>query len=45
MSWQRWVAMDFVAVDGTKIKANVNKKFTGNVAEFENKRKKIDEKN
>lgn len=39
-----YITMEFTAVDGTKIKANVGKKFTGDVVEFENKRKKIEEK-
>ena len=39
-----YVDMDFVAVDGTKIKADVGKRFTGSVAEFREKRRKIEEK-
>jgi len=39
-----YVTMDFIAIDGTKVKANVSKKFTGTVEDFENKRKRIEEK-
>lgn len=38
------VTMNFVAVDGTKIRANASKKFTGNVKEFKEKKKRIEEK-
>jgi transposase len=39
-----YVTLDFVAVDGTKIKAHAGKKFTGNVAEFERRRKGIEKR-
>lgn len=39
-----YVSMDFVAVDGTKIRANASKKFTGNIREFKEKRKRIEKK-
>lgn len=39
-----YVSMNFVAVDGTKIRANAGKKFTGDVEEFKNKRKRIKNK-
>jgi len=44
MAKMSYVDMDFVAVDGTKIKADAGKRFTGSVAEFREKRQKIEEK-
>ena len=38
------VTMNFVAVDGTKIREDASKKFTGNVKEFKEKKKRIEEK-
>lgn len=40
----RYVTLDFIAIDGTKIKANASKKFTGSISDFKNKRKRIEEK-
>lgn len=39
-----YVSMDFVAVDGTKIKADAGKRFTGDVKDFQEKRRKIERK-
>jgi transposase len=39
-----YITMDFVAIDGTKIKANAGMKFTGNVAEFRQQRERIEKK-
>jgi transposase len=39
-----YVTMDFVAVDGTKMRANAGKKFTGDIREFKEKRKRIEKK-
>lgn len=39
-----YVTLDFVAVDGTKIRANAGKKFTGDVKEFKEKCKRIERK-
>jgi len=39
-----YVSMDFVAVDGTKIKADAGKRFTGDVKEFKEKRNRIEKK-
>lgn len=36
-----YVDFDFIAIDGTKIRANASKEFTGNVEEFKEKREKI----
>ncbi len=44
MAKMGYVTMDFVAVDGTKIRANVGKEFTGDVEEFRDKRKRIEKK-
>ncbi len=44
MAKMGYVTMDFVAVDGTKIKADAGKRFTGNVEEFKEKRRKIEKK-
>ena len=39
-----YVTLDFVAIDGTKIKANVSKEFSGTVKEFKDKQKRIENK-
>jgi transposase len=39
-----YVTMEFVAVDGTKIRANAGQKFTGDIREFKEKRKRIEKK-
>jgi hypothetical protein len=39
-----YITMDFVAVDGTKIRADAGKKFTGNVKEFRQQRDRIEGK-
>jgi transposase/transcriptional regulator NrdR family protein len=39
-----YVSLDYVAIDGSKLKANVGKKFKGDRAEFEAKRKRIEKK-
>ncbi len=39
-----YVTMDFVAIDGTKIKADAGMKFTGNVREFRQKQNRIEKK-
>ena len=44
MAKMGYVSMDFVAVDGTKIKADVGKRFTGDVKEFKEKRDRIEKK-
>jgi len=44
MAKMGYVDMDFVAIDGTKIKADAGKRFTGGVAEFKEKRRTIEEK-
>lgn len=44
MAKMGYVTMDFVAVDGTKIKADAGKRFTGDVEEFKEKRRKIEKK-
>jgi len=44
MAKMGYVSMDFVAVDGTKIKADVGKRFTGDVEEFKGKRRRIEKK-
>jgi Txe/YoeB family toxin of Txe-Axe toxin-antitoxin module len=36
--------MDFVAVDGTKIRANTVERLPGNVEEFKKKKKRIEKK-
>ena len=38
------VGLDFVAIDGTKIRANVDKEFTGTVEDFRQKKAHLDEK-
>jgi len=44
MAKMGYVDMDFVAVDGTKIKADAGKRFTGDVQEFKDKRRRIEKK-
>jgi transposase len=44
MAKMGYITMDFVAIDGTKIKANAGLKFTGNVAEFRRQRGRIEQK-
>ncbi len=44
MAKMGYVTMDFVAVEGTKIRADVGKRFTGNVEEFKEKRRRIEKK-
>jgi transposase len=44
MAKMGYVTMDFVAIDGTKIKANAGMKFTGNVAEFRRQKDRIEKK-
>jgi transposase len=39
-----YITMDFVAIDGTKIRANAGLKFTGNVQEFRQQRDRIVQK-
>jgi transposase len=39
-----YVTMNFIAVDGTKIRANAGRRFTGDVEEFRGKRKRIENK-
>ena len=44
MAKMGYVTMDFVAIDGTKIRADAGMRFTGNVAEFRQHRNRIEEK-
>jgi transposase len=44
MARMGYVTMDFVAVDGTKIKANVGRRFTGDVVEFRQQKDRIEKK-
>ena len=44
MAKMGYITMDFVAVDGTKIKADAGKKFTGNVGEFRQQQDRIERK-
>jgi len=44
MAKMGYVSMDFVAVDGTKIKADADKRFTGDVKEFKEKKSRIEKK-
>jgi len=44
MAKMGYVTMDFMAIDGTKIKADAGMKFTGNVREFRQKRDRIEKK-
>lgn len=39
-----YIDFNFIAIDGTKIRANASKEFTGNMDEFKAKKKKIEEK-
>ncbi len=44
MAKMGYVTMDFVAVDGTKIRADAGMRFTGNVEEFRQQRDRIERK-
>ena len=44
MAKMGYITMDFVAVDGTKVRADAGMKFTGNVGEFRQKRDRIEKK-
>jgi len=44
MAKMGYVTMDFVAVDGTKVKADAGKRFTGDVEEFRQQRDRIERK-
>ena len=44
MAKMGYITMDFVAVDGTKIRADAGMKFTGNVEEFRQQRDRIERK-
>jgi transposase len=44
MAKMGYVTLDFVAVDGTKIRADAGMRFTGNVAEFRQQRDRIERK-
>ena len=44
MAKMGYIPMDFVAMDGTKVKADAGKKFTGDVKEFKEKRRKIEKR-
>jgi transposase len=44
MTKMGYITMDFVAIDGTKIRADASMKFTGNVAEFRQQRDRIEKK-
>ncbi len=44
MAKMGYVTMDFVAVDGTKIKASAGRRFTGDVAEFRRQKDRIEKK-
>jgi transposase len=44
MAEMGYIGMDFVAVDGTKVRADVSDKFTGNVKDFREKRERIEKK-
>jgi transposase len=44
MAKMGYVTMDFVAIDGTKIRADAGMKFTGNVEEFQQQRDRIERK-
>ncbi len=44
MAKMGYITMDFVAIDGTKIRADAGMKFTGNVGEFRQKRDRIEKK-
>jgi transposase len=44
MAKMGYVTLNFVAIDGTKIKANAGRKFIGDVAEFKRQKQRIAEK-
>lgn len=44
MAKMGYVSMDFVAVDGTKVRADVGKRFTGDIEEFRQQRDRIERK-
>jgi len=44
MAKMGYITMDFVAVDGTKVRADAGMKFTGNVGEFRRQRDRIEKK-
>jgi len=44
MAKMGYVSMDFVAVDGTKVKADAGKRFTGDIEEFRQQRDRIERK-
>jgi transposase len=44
MAKMDYITMDFVAVDGTKIRANVSKRFTGDVQDFKDQKNRIEKK-
>jgi transposase len=44
MAKMGYVTMDFVAIDGTKIKANAGRRFTGNAEDFRQQRGRIERK-
>jgi transposase len=44
MAKMGYVTMDFIAVDGTKIRANASKEFTGDIEDFRDKCKRIEKK-
>jgi len=44
MAGMGYISLDFVAVDGTKIRADAGKRFTGNVEEFRQQRDRIERK-
>jgi len=44
MAKMGYITMDFMAIDGTKIRADAGMKFTGNVGEFRQKRDRIEKK-
>ncbi len=44
MAKMGYITMDFVAIDGTKIKASTGRKFTGDVAEFRRQKDRIEKK-
>ena len=44
MAKMGYITMDFVAIDGTKIRADASMRFTGNVTEFRQQRDRIEKK-
>jgi len=44
MAGMGYISLDFVAVDGTKIRANAGTRFAGNVEEFRQQRDRIEQK-